>query len=270
MLELWTDRAMRAVVLARQEARMLNHDYIGTEHILLGLIGEGDGAAAKALESLGISLDAVRQQVEGITGRGLQPPSKPIQTTARATKVLELSVREALPLGHTYIDTEHILLSLIREGDGAAAQVLVNLGADLNRVRQQVTQMVHGYQRKEPTRDGTATPWLSSLPAVATFLKAVEQQLAAVERRDGIGTEMSDLDEEIRIARGMKEAALARENYELAIWLGGQEIELLASKAARQPELSVLVERCQQFAEEIERLGAALRQHSTDPQNKPP
>src|SRR5271170_2932816 len=151
MFERFTDRARRVVVLAQEEARMLNHNYIGTEHILLGLIHEGEGVAAKALESLGISLDAVRQQVEEIIGQGQQAPSGHIPFTPRAKKVLELSLREALQLGHNYIGTEHILLGLIREGDGVAAQVLVKLGADLNRVRQQVIQLLHGYQGKEPT-----------------------------------------------------------------------------------------------------------------------
>jgi ATP-dependent Clp protease ATP-binding subunit ClpC len=145
MFERFTDRARRVVVLAQEEARMLNHNYIGTEHILLGLIHEGEGVAAKALESLGISLEAVRQQVEEIIGQGQQAPSGHIPFTPRAKKVLELSLREALQLGHNYIGTEHILLGLIREGEGVAAQVLVKLGADLNRVRQQVIQLLHGY-----------------------------------------------------------------------------------------------------------------------------
>jgi ATP-dependent Clp protease ATP-binding subunit ClpC len=151
MFERFTDRARRVVVLAQEEARMLNHNYIGTEHILLGLIHEGEGVAAKALESLGISLDAVRQQVEEIIGQGQQAPSGHIPFTPRAKKVLELSLREALQLGHNYIGTEHILLGLIREGEGVAAQVLVKLGADLNKVRQQVIQLLNGYQSKEPT-----------------------------------------------------------------------------------------------------------------------
>ncbi|MDT4958002.1 MAG: ATP-dependent Clp protease ATP-binding subunit ClpC, partial [Pseudonocardiales bacterium] len=150
MFERFTDRARRVVVLAQEEARMLNHNYIGTEHILLGLIHEGEGVAAKALESLGISLDAVRQQVEEIIGQGQQAPSGHIPFTPRAKKVLELSLREALQLGHNYIGTEHILLGLIREGEGVAAQVLVKLGADLNKVRQQVIQLLNGYQSKEP------------------------------------------------------------------------------------------------------------------------
>ncbi|MEU5950645.1 ATP-dependent Clp protease ATP-binding subunit, partial [Micromonospora sp. NPDC047465] len=157
MFERFTDRARRVVVLAQEEARMLNHNYIGTEHILLGLIHEGEGVAAKALESLGISLEGVRQQVEEIIGQGQQAPSGHIPFTPRAKKVLELSLREALQLGHNYIGTEHILLGLIREGEGVAAQVLVKLGADLNRVRQQVIQLLSGYQGKEPAAAGAAT-----------------------------------------------------------------------------------------------------------------
>ena len=145
MFERFTDRARRVVVLAQEEARLLNHNYIGTEHILLGLIHEGEGVAAKALESLGISLEGVRGQVEELIGQGGSSPSGHIPFTPRAKKVLELSLREALQLGHNYIGTEHILLGLIREGEGVAAQVLVKLGADLSRVRQQVIQLLSGY-----------------------------------------------------------------------------------------------------------------------------
>ena len=154
MFERFTDRARRVVVLAQEEARMLNHNYIGTEHILLGLIHEGEGVAAKGLEALGISLEGVRAQVEEIIGQGQQAPSGHIPFTPRAKKVLELSLREALQLGHNYIGTEHILLGLIREGEGVAAQVLVKLGADLNRVRQQVIQLLSGYQGKEAATSG--------------------------------------------------------------------------------------------------------------------
>ena len=142
------------MVLAQEEARLLNHNYIGTEHILLGLIHEGEGVAAKALESLGISLEAVRSQVEEIIGQGGQSPSGHIPFTPRAKKVLELSLREALQLGHNYIGTEHILLGLIREGEGVAAQVLVKLGADLSRVRQQVIQLLSGYSGGAPGGGG--------------------------------------------------------------------------------------------------------------------
>src|SRR5437763_1525711 len=156
VFERFTDRARRVVVLAQEEARLLNHNYIGTEHILLGLIHEGEGVAAKALESLGISLEAVRAQVEEIIGHGGSAPSGHIPFTPRAKKVLELSLREALQLGHNYIGTEHILLGLIREGEGVAAQVLVSLGADLSRVRQQVIQLLSGYAGgKEGAAAGT-------------------------------------------------------------------------------------------------------------------
>ena len=143
MLGRFDQQARRVVVLAQEEARTLDHNYIGTEHILLGLIREG-GAAARALESPGISLDAVRQQVEQIIGRGQQAPSGHVPFTKRAKKALELSLRESLQLGHNYIGTEHILLGLLREGDGVAVQVLVKLDADLNQVRQQVLQLLQG------------------------------------------------------------------------------------------------------------------------------
>jgi len=157
VFERFTDRARRVVVLAQEEARLLNHSYIGTEHILLGLIHEGEGVAAKALESLNISLDAVRAQVEEIIGQGGSSPSGHIPFTPRAKKVLELSLREALQLGHNYIGTEHILLGLIREGEGVAAQVLVKLGADLSRVRQQVIQLLSGYQGSAPKGEGQSS-----------------------------------------------------------------------------------------------------------------
>ena len=179
MFERFTDRARRVVVLAQEEARMLNHNYIGTEHILLGLIHEGEGVAAKALESLGISLEAVRQQVEEIIGQGQQAPSGHIPFTPRAKKVLELSLREALQLGHNYIGTEHILLGLIREGEGVAAQVLVKLGADLNRVRQQVIQLLSGYQGKEPATAGGPA---EGTPSTSLVLDQFGRNLTAAAR----------------------------------------------------------------------------------------
>ncbi len=154
MFERFTDRARRVVVLAQEEARLLNHNYIGTEHILLGLIHEGEGVAARALESMGISLESVRSQVVEIIGQGSQAPSGHIPFTPRAKKVLELSLREALQLGHNYIGTEHILLGLIREGEGVAAQVLQQLGADLPKVRQTVIQLLSGVQGEESTPTG--------------------------------------------------------------------------------------------------------------------
>ena len=178
MFERFTDRARRVVVLAQEEARMLNHNYIGTEHILLGLIHEGEGVAAKGLESLGISLEAVRSQVEEIIGQGQQAPSGHIPFTPRAKKVLELSLREALQLGHNYIGTEHILLGLIREGEGVAAQVLVKLGADLNRVRQQVIQLLSGYQGKEAVSAGPA----EGTPSTSLILDQFGRNLTTAAR----------------------------------------------------------------------------------------
>jgi hypothetical protein len=275
MFERFTDRARRVVVLAQEEARMLNHNYIGTEHILLGLIREREGVGARALESLGISLDAVRLQVEGIIGRGQEAPSGHIPFTPRAKKVLELSLREAVQLGHNYIGTEHILLGLIREGDGVAAQVLVRLGAALDRVRQQVIHLLHGRHAEEPAPTGPAVRELRLLPAVQARLEAIEQRLTAIEQRVG-GPDTGDLDEHIQTVRAEKEAAIEAQEFAQAASLRNREKELLASKTARQeqwvaghPALPVLAERWQELAGEIERLRALLRQHGIDPQDKP-
>src|SRR4051794_12893476 len=172
MFERFTDRARRVVVLAQEEARMLNHNYIGTEHILLGLIHEGEGVAAKALESLGISLEAVRSQVEEIIGQGQQAPSGHMPFTPRAKKVLELSLREGQQLGHNYIGTEHILLGLIREGEGVAAQGLAHLGADLKHVHRQVISALLELQD------------LASLGAAADAQQQAEQRERAEHNRE--------------------------------------------------------------------------------------
>ena len=182
MFERFTDRARRVVVLAQEEARLLNHNYIGTEHILLGLIHEGEGVAAKALESLGISLEAVRQQVEEIIGQGGSSPSGHIPFTPRAKKVLELSLREALQLGHNYIGTEHILLGLIREGEGVAAQVLVKLGADLSRVRQQVIQLLSGYAGSKEPQGAQATGGSEPTPSGSLVLDQFGRNLTQLAR----------------------------------------------------------------------------------------
>jgi ATP-dependent Clp protease ATP-binding subunit ClpC len=144
VFERFTDRSRRVLVLAQEEARLLNHSFIGTEHILLGLIQERDGVAATALASLDISLEPVRQKVVETIGMAGTAPSGSPPFTPRAKKVLELSLREALRLGHSYIGTEHLLLGLLSEGEGAAATVLVSLGTDLNRVRERVIQFMSG------------------------------------------------------------------------------------------------------------------------------
>ena len=278
MFERFTARARRVVVLAQEEARMLNHHYIGTEHILLGLIHEGEGQAAKALESLGISLEAVRQQVEETVGQGQQAPSGHIPYTARAKKVLELSLGEALQLGHNYIGTEHILLGLLREGEGVAAQVLVELGADLNRVREQVIQLLHGWQSEELE---TAHTELRPRPAggserrllggLQARVSAIEPRLPVIEQRVGPGPETGDLDRQIDQAHHEREAAADAQEYERAAALRDRGKQLLAEKAARQqewsaahPDLASLAEKCHELNSEIDRLRALLRQHGID------
>jgi hypothetical protein len=160
VFERFTDRARRVLVLAQEESRLLNHGFIGTEHILLGLIHESDGVAARALAQLDISLDAVREKVEEIIGPSVTTPTGSPPFTPRAKKVLELSLREALQLGHNYIGTEHLLLGLVREGEGVAAQVLVSLGAGLARVRQQVITLLSGVEERE-SLGGT---WVAHAP----------------------------------------------------------------------------------------------------------
>jgi ATP-dependent Clp protease ATP-binding subunit ClpC len=205
MFEKFTERARQVVVLAQEEARTLNHDYIGTEHLLLGLIHEGGGVAVRALESLGISLQDVRRDVEEIIGRGQHELSGHIPFTPRAKKVLELSLRESQQLGHNYIGTEHILLGLIREGEGVAAQVLVTLGADLNRVRQQVLQIlgqpvreeageVEAGGRPEAAGGGAGTgPEVrivgspAQIAEILNRLRSIDTRLATVERHLGLG-----------------------------------------------------------------------------------
>jgi ATP-dependent Clp protease ATP-binding subunit ClpC len=203
MFEKFTDRARRVVVLAQEEARMLSHNYIGTEHLLLGLIHEGEGVAARSLESLGISLEDVRQNVEEMIGRGQEAPSGHIPFTPRAKKVLELSLREAQQLGHEYIGTEHILLGLIREGEGVAAQVLVKLGGDLRRVRQQVIQLL-GEGRPEEAGEEAGGRWEAAggrggmepevrivgspaqIAEILGRLRSIDMRLAAVQRHLGL------------------------------------------------------------------------------------
>ncbi len=184
MFERFTDRARRVLVLAQEEARMLNHNFIGTEHILLGLIHEGEGVAAKALESLGISLEAVREKVEETIGPAGSASTGSPPFTPRAKKVLELSLREALQLGHNYIGTEHMLLGLVREGEGVAAQVLVSLGADLGRVRQQVIQLLSGYQSPGPEKAtaGTAPSAGPDVPAGSPVLDQFGRNLTQLAR----------------------------------------------------------------------------------------
>jgi ATP-dependent Clp protease ATP-binding subunit ClpC len=246
VFEQFTDRARRVVVLAQEEARLLNHNYIGTEHLLLGLIHEGEGVAAMALESLDVSLEAVRAQVEQIIGRGQQAPSGHIPFTPRAKTVLELSLREALQLGHDYSGTEHVLLGLIREGQGVAAQVLVNLGADLSRARQQVFQVLSGHTGVQA---GARTRLVRM--TVPGDLREAEAQLAQV--------------------RGQKQAAIDAEEFDRAAALRDQERKLVARVAERERawtagvDLAAVVGENQRLHREVERLRELLHQHGIEP-----
>jgi ATP-dependent Clp protease ATP-binding subunit ClpA len=270
MFERFTDRARRVVVLAQEEARMLDHNYIGTEHLLLGLIHEGEGVAAKALEAMGISLDAVRQQVEEIIGRGQQAPSGHIPFTPRAKRVLELSLRESGQLGHNYIGTEHILLGLIREGEGVAAQVLVKLGADLNRVRQMVIQLLdaHGAEGRPKPRGTRA----GVIEDVLARLDSMDGRLTAIERWVGMGPDVRDLDQEIAQLRRDKEAAIESQDFEAAAAIRDAEVRLLADKAGREKNWaggtegrSSLAEDFGRFKAELERLRSMLRERGIEP-----
>jgi ATP-dependent Clp protease ATP-binding subunit ClpA len=267
MFERFSQRARRVVVLAQEEARMLDHNYIGTEHILLGLIREGEGVAGRALESLGISLEAVRQQVEQIIGRGQQAPSGHIPFTPRAKKVLELALREAQQLGHNYIGTEHILLGLIREGSGVAAQVLVTLGADLNRARQQVVRLLHGYQGEDVTGEDLPLPGDALARA-----GSLDRRLAAIERWVGLGPDLDALDQEIARVRREKEAAIDRQDFEASVALRDQEKQLLAARASQEKDSAEaaagrmpLAQELALVKAEVERLRAAMREHGIGP-----
>ncbi len=277
MFERLSDRARRVVVLAQEEARMLNHDYIGTEHLLLGLIHESEGVAAKALESLGISLQAVRRYVEETIGRGQQAPTGHIPFTPQAKKVLHLAQREADAMGHDYIGTEHILLGLIREGQGVAAQALVEQGADLNRVRQQVIQLLHGHQGNDvlgkASRIGKRVR-AQLLDAAFARIESLNPRLAAIERWVGMRPDLDDLDQEIAHVRREKEAAIDGQDFEAAAALRDKEKQLIDARSDREAQWTEAASGRMSLAKELgrvnaelERLRALLREHGIEPGN---
>jgi len=271
MFERFTDQARRVVVLAQEEARMLSHNYIGTEHILLALVHEGMGVAAQALESLGVAKEEARQQVEEVVGRGQQdPPRGDIPFMPRAKKTLELSLREAIALGSTSIGTEHILLGLIREGEGKgkspATQVLDGLGVDPNRVRQQVIQLLSASRGEtqagaRPVTVGGGKRKLAS--EVRGRLDSIEWRLSVLEQRVGTGPDVRDLDREIAQVRRDKEAAIDAQDFENAAVLRDRERQLLSDKTAREQEWAALPS----LSDEVERLRDLLRRHGIDPQD---
>jgi ATP-dependent Clp protease ATP-binding subunit ClpC len=266
MFERFTERARRAVVLAQEEARKLDHGYIGTEHLLLGLIHEGEGVAARALESLGISLKTVREQVVARVGRGQQPPSGHIPFTKRAKQVLELSLRESRELGHGYIGTEHILLAIVREGNGVAAQVLTGLGASLDRVRQQVIELLRGHA-SEGQRSGPAGD-VQPDDDFAAWFEALGPRLEAIERWVGMRPDVDDLDQDIARVRRDKEAAIDVQNFEDAVRLRDREKELIAEKDEREKGWAAgpaLADEVGRLRAEVNRLRAILRDHGLEP-----
>ncbi len=265
MFERFTDRARRVVVLAQEEARMLDHTYIGTEHILLALIREGGGVAAQALESLGITEEAARLQVEEIVGQGQQAPSGHIPFTPRAKKVLQLSMREAIALGHGYVGTEHILLGLVREGDGVAIRVLNGLGADPNRVRQRVIQLVSARRVHEKPETGriTGRGKRKLLAELRGRFDSLEWRLSVLEQRVGTAPDLGQLDQQITQVRHDKESAIDAQDFENAAVLRDRERQLLGDKAARQQEWAALPS----LSDELERLRDLLRRHGIDPQD---
>ena len=240
MFQRFTDRARRAVHLAQEEARLLRHNWVGTEHLLLGLLYEEEGVAAKALASLGISREDVRVQVEEIIGYGESSPAGPIAFTARARKALELSLREALQLGHHYIGTEHLLLGLLREGEGIAARVLTRLGTDYAQVRERVLDLLaDGCRQADP-----------------------QTQLVA---------DLVDAAEQLTQVRRQKEAAFDAGDLDSASVLRDRERQLLADKLRLEnqltagPGVQAMLAENQRLHRELDRLRDRLRQHGIEP-----
>jgi ATP-dependent Clp protease ATP-binding subunit ClpC len=285
----FTDEARRVLDLALDEASTRGSNRIGTEHILLGLVTERDGIAAEALESVGIGLDAVRQQIDTISGQGHEAPAPSHQQyTLRAKRALDLSLREALQLGHHHIGTEHILLGLLRDGEGPAAQVLVELGADRKVVREQVLRLLgdaEGAGEHEsgggggqpapaapapvPAGAGPGSTTLEGrmLAQILGQIEAMDARLSAVEQQLGSGPDVGDLDRQIAQARQDKESAAGAEDYENAAALRDAERKLVADKAARQkewaeahPDLPSLAEGLHMLSDEVGRLRGLLTQ----------
>jgi ATP-dependent Clp protease ATP-binding subunit ClpA len=265
MFERFTDQARRVMDLAQEESRLLSHSYLGTEHLLLGLIHEGDGVAAQALESLGVDLAAARQQVREIIGQGKPAPVTRTPFTPRVKRVLGLARREALAMGDSEIGPGHILLGLIREGEGVAADVLVRLGADPVRVRQQVIQLRYGLRDGDEPKRGQAAPRSGQAlrrqrerPDILDLVASIDARLSALGRSLGTGAEVADLDQRIAQASRDKEAAAQAEDYESAAALRDTERQLCADKTARQQEWAAAHVDLASLAEELHRLRAEV------------
>jgi ATP-dependent Clp protease ATP-binding subunit ClpC len=279
MFERFTDRARRVVVLAQEEARMFEHDYIGTEHLLLGLIHEGEGVAAKALRALDVDLDTLRREVEALVGRGQRPQSGHIPFTPQAKKALELALRESVHLGHDYIGTEHLLLGLVREGDGPAAQVLQQRGIELDTVRQEVIRQLHGHQdlldrvgragrrrRAAWARSGGVGGQGATLEEIARQLRVLGARLAAIEAKLGIEESparqrLRQVNAEIARVRRQKESAIDVQDFERAARLRDEERTLLGERRAAEDEWLV--------AERVQEAGLAPEDATDGAQDEP-
>ena len=267
MFERFTEQARRIMALAQEEAWTLDHTGIGTEHILLALMREGSGMAAQALTALGITEEAARQQVEKVVGRGQQGPQRGrTPFTPWAKKALELSLREAMAIGNSSIGTEHILLGLVRVGQGPAAQVLAGLGVDPSRVRQQVIRLVSASRTQANPAPGRAMAGGGKRklsPELGGRLDSLEWRLSILEQRVGTGRDLGQLDQEISQVRRDKERAADAQDFENAALLRDREQRLLDDKAARMQEWAALPS----LSDEIERLRDLLRRHGIDPQD---
>jgi Clp amino terminal domain, pathogenicity island component/UvrB/uvrC motif len=245
MFERFTNQSRRVVVLAQEEARMLNHNYIGTEHLLLGMLHEGKGSSARALTALDVTLDGARDRVVAIIGRGQKEPSGHIPFTPRAKKSLELSLREALQLEHAYIGTGHLLLGLIHQGDNVAVRILGDFGVDLKDLRARVTE-----ELRDHPEDGQQAPAAErERQQLGVFLRGqvqglldtIDERLSAIERHLGITRPVSaslrSLDERIAQVRRDKEAAIDVQDFGQAAALRDTEKQLIQERERIEEEM---------------------------------
>ena len=277
MLERFSDQACRAVVRARDEARTLNHNWIGTEHLMLALIGEGSGMAAQVLESLGIRLEAARWLVEMIIGRVEQAPSGQLQFTPRATKVLEMA--SGLSHGYDHVGSWHILLGLLREGDGVGAMVLVTLGADQNRVGLRVTRVLTKDRGQEVPGEGSGLderPRARLLDNPIARIDALDRRLATVEHQLSLHADLGDPDQQSVTVRRETAATADMQEFETATGLRRPEMHRPAPRSSRQSRLEratagqlPLARELARVYAELDKLRTVLRENGIDPGDDP-
>ena len=268
MFERFTDKARRVVVLAQEEARRLGHTSIGTEHILLGLLREDDGSAAQALDSLGVGLEAAWDRVEADAGRG-PGQSGHIPFTPEAKRTLELSLREALQLGENYIDTEHILLGLVRDPSSPGARTLAELGGTPEAVRQRVLEVVLPVSARQARRTAARSVRARvASPTAPGYYSSLSSRLAALEQWAGMVPDLADLDEQIAQVRRDTEAAIDAHEFRTAEALSDTERELIAERDRRSRQRAAgpsLAEQVSDLQAEVDRLRDLLRSNGIDP-----